>query len=141
MESNLKLEKQLCFKIYSAERRITKLYRGLLDEIGVTYPQYLVLLVLWEKDSISVKELGEKLFLDSGTLTPMLKRMEANQLLTRSRSKEDERSVVIALTSRGKELYKKAECIPTRLLENISMDEEELMALNNLLTILMGKQK
>ncbi|KMJ59949.1 MarR family transcriptional regulator [Bacillus sp. LL01] len=141
MESKLKLEKQLCFKIYSAEKKITKLYRGLLDEIGVTYPQYLVLLVLWEKDSISVKELGEKLFLDSGTLTPMLKRMEVNQLLTRSRSKEDERSVVIALTPIGKELYKKAECIPTRLLENISMDEEELMALNNLLTILIEKQK
>lgn len=99
---NLKLENQICFKIYTAEREITKLYRDLLEDLDVTYPQYLVLLVLWEKNSITVKELGQKLFLDSGTLTPMLKRMEGNRLLERKRSLEDERSVIISLTKKGK---------------------------------------
>jgi DNA-binding MarR family transcriptional regulator len=122
MDDKLKLENQICFKIYSVERKITKLYRNLLDELDVTYPQYLVLLVLWEKNTTSVKELGEKLFLDSGTLTPMLKRMEGNGLLERNRSREDERSVIISLTPKGRQLKEKAECIPTQLVDNLSMD-------------------
>ena len=89
MKELLLLENQICFKIYSAEREITKLYRELLDEIGLTYPQYLAMLVLWEKGTVTVKELGTHLFLDSGTLTPMLKRMEANGLVERRRSVED----------------------------------------------------
>lgn len=108
----LKLENQICFKIYTAEREITKLYRDLLQEMNVTYPQYLVLLLLWEKHSLLVKELGKRLFLDSGTLTPMLKRMEKNGLVERKRSAEDERSVVISLTEKGDALKEKAECIP-----------------------------
>lgn len=123
----LKLENQICFKIYTAEREITRLYRDLLTDLVITYPQYLVLLVLWEEDSASVKELGQRLFLDSGTLTPMLKRMETNQLIIRKRSLEDERSVIISLTDIGKKLKEKATCIPTQLLENLSMNTEELM--------------
>lgn len=127
MSEMLKLENQICFKIYTAEREITRLYRDLLTDLGITYPQYLVLLVLWEEDSASVKELGQRLFLDSGTLTPMLKRMETNQLIIRKRSLEDERSVIISLTDIGKKLKEKATCIPTQLLENLSMNKEELM--------------
>ncbi|MBW3111004.1 MULTISPECIES: MarR family winged helix-turn-helix transcriptional regulator [Bacillaceae] len=139
MKDPLLLENQICFKIYTAEREITKLYRSLLEEIGVTYPQYLALLVLWEEQTISVKELGRKLFLDSGTLTPMLKRMEANGLVERTRSKEDERSVVISLTERGRDLKEKAECVPTRLLERLEMDGEELNQLDQTLTTILNR--
>ncbi|WP_226676019.1 MarR family winged helix-turn-helix transcriptional regulator [Rossellomorea aquimaris] len=139
MKDPLLLENQICFKIYTAEREITKLYRSLLEEIGVTYPQYLALLVLWEEQTISVKELGRKLFLDSGTLTPMLKRMEANGLVERTRSKEDERSVVISLTERGRDLKEKAECVPTRLLERLEMDGEELKQLDQTLTTILER--
>lgn len=135
MENNkLKLENQICFKIYSAEREITKLYRTLLEELDVTYPQYLVLLVLWEKESLTVKELGQKLFLDSGTLSPMLKRMEGNNLIERRRSLEDERTVNISLTKKGEDLREKAQCIPSKLLENLSIDMKELQNLNQTLS-------
>ncbi|MBH0172550.1 MarR family transcriptional regulator [Fictibacillus sp. 23RED33] len=133
----LKLENQICFKIYTAEREITKLYRELLKELNVTYPQYLVLLLLWEKHSLSVKELGQRLFLDSGTLTPMLKRMEANGLVERKRSPEDERSVIISLTEKGEGLKEKAECIPSQLTENILMKKEEMTLLNKTLTSML----
>jgi MarR family transcriptional regulator, organic hydroperoxide resistance regulator len=141
MDDVLLLENQICFKIYTAEREITRLYRGLLEEIGVTYPQYLALLVLWEKESITVKELGKKLFLDSGTLTPMLKRMEGNGLLIRERSKEDERSVIISLTESGAHLKEKASCIPTRLLESLDMESNELEQLNDTLSSILIKLK
>jgi MarR family transcriptional regulator, organic hydroperoxide resistance regulator len=139
MKDPLLLENQICFKIYTAEREITKLYRSLLEEIGVTYPQYLALLVLWEEKTLSVKELGRKLFLDSGTLTPMLKRMEANGLVERKRSSEDERSVIISLTDKGLEMKEKAECVPTRLLERLEMDGDELSKLDQTLTTILGK--
>lgn len=139
MKDPLLLENQICFKIYTAEREITKLYRSLLEEIGVTYPQYLALLVLWEEKTISVKELGRKLFLDSGTLTPMLKRMEANGLVERKRSSEDERSVIISLTDKGLKMKEKAECVPTRLLERLDMDGDELLKLDQTLTTILGK--
>ncbi|MGE6754343.1 MarR family winged helix-turn-helix transcriptional regulator [Rossellomorea sp. NPDC071047] len=139
MKDPLLLENQICFKIYTAEREITKLYRGLLEEIGVTYPQYLALLVLWEDGTVSVKELGRKLFLDSGTLTPMLKRMETNGLVERHRSVEDERSVVISLTKKGEAMKEKAACVPTRLLERLEMDGEELERLDQTLTTILGR--
>jgi MarR family transcriptional regulator, organic hydroperoxide resistance regulator len=139
MKDPLLLENQICFKIYTAEREITKLYRGLLEEIGVTYPQYLALLVLWEDGTVSVKELGRKLFLDSGTLTPMLKRMESNGLVERHRSVEDERSVVITLTKKGIAMKEKAACVPTRLLERLEMDGEELERLDQTLTTILGR--
>jgi MarR family transcriptional regulator, organic hydroperoxide resistance regulator len=139
MKDPLLLENQICFKIYTAEREITKLYRGLLEEIGVTYPQYLALLVLWEDGTVSVKELGRKLFLDSGTLTPMLKRMESNGLVERHRSVEDERSVVISLTNKGEAMKEKAACVPTRLLERLEMDGKELERLDQTLTTILGR--
>ncbi|MCA1065050.1 MarR family transcriptional regulator [Rossellomorea sp. AcN35-11] len=139
MKDVLLLENQICFKIYTAEREITKLYRSLLEDIGVTYPQYLTLLVLWETETISVKELGRKLFLDSGTLTPMLKRMETNGIVERHRSKEDERSVLISLTKLGVEMKEKAACIPTRLVESLEMEGEELEQLDRTLTTILGR--
>ncbi|MBT2722756.1 MarR family winged helix-turn-helix transcriptional regulator [Bacillus sp. ISL-46] len=140
MDNNkLKLENQICFKIYSAEREITKLYRNLLEELDVTYPQYLVMLVLWEEKSVTVKELGHRLFLDSGTLSPMLKRMEGNGLIERRRSLEDERTVIISLTKKGEDLKGKAQCIPTKLLENLSLDLVELNNLNQTLSTILNR--
>jgi MarR family transcriptional regulator, organic hydroperoxide resistance regulator len=140
MDNNkLKLENQICFKIYSAEREITKLYRKLLEELDVTYPQYLVMLVLWEEKSVTVKELGQKLFLDSGTLSPMLKRMEGNGLIERRRSLEDERTVIISLTKKGEDLKGKAQCIPTKLLESLSLDLVELNNLNQTLSTILNR--
>ncbi|MEH7304190.1 MarR family winged helix-turn-helix transcriptional regulator [Neobacillus drentensis] len=140
MENNkLRLENQICFKIYSAEREITKLYRNLLEELDVTYPQYLVLLVLWEEKSVTVKELGQKLFLDSGTLSPMLKRMEGNGLIERRRSLEDERTVIISLSKKGEDLKDKAQCIPSKLLENLSLDLMELNNLNQTLSTILSR--
>ncbi|UOY91216.1 MarR family transcriptional regulator [Ectobacillus sp. JY-23] len=113
----LKLENQLCFSVYACSREITRLYRPYLEELGLTYPQYLVLLVLWDKGPSLVRELGDELFLDSGTLTPMLKRMETSGLVTRERSSEDERKVFITLTKKGEALKEKAYCIPETLLQ------------------------
>lgn len=125
----LKLENQLCFSIYACSREITSAYRPLLDELGVTYPQYLVLLILWEQQECTVKELGDRLYLDSGTLTPMLKRMEASELIIRQRSQADERKVVIQLTDKGQALKEKAYCIPEALLTHSGVKEEELQSM------------
>lgn len=108
----LQLDNQLCFALYSASLAMTKLYKPLLDELGLTYPQYLVMLVLWERDGVAVSELGQRLFLDSGTLTPLLKRMEALDLVTRLRDTADERRVLITLTPAGRRLRTKAQRIP-----------------------------
>ncbi|MFP3508501.1 MarR family transcriptional regulator [Peribacillus sp. SIMBA_075] len=114
MESKI-LENQLCFLLYASSREMTKKYKPLLDKLEVTYPQYLVLLLLWEQDTLTVKKLGELLALDSGTLTPMLKRMEQNGLIVRERSIEDERSVMIKLTEKGLGLQEEACFIPDRI--------------------------
>jgi len=111
-EDMLRLDQQLCFALYSSSLLMTKLYKPVLGALGLTYPQYLALLVLWEADAISVRELGDKLYLDSGTLTPLLKRMEAAGLLTRERATDDERRVVVALTPAGRALRRKAAHIP-----------------------------
>ncbi|WHY12357.1 MarR family transcriptional regulator [Peribacillus frigoritolerans] len=109
------LEDQLCFLLYASSREMTKKYKPLLDKLEVTYPQYLVLLLLWEQDTLTVKKIGELLALDSGTLTPMLKRMEQNGLIVRERSTEDERSVMIKLTEKGLGLQEDACFIPDRI--------------------------
>lgn len=109
---NLLLKNQLCFKFYALSRHITSLYKPLLDELDLTYPQYLVMLVLWEHEVMSVKAVGEQLMLDSGTLTPLLKRLEQKGLLSRNRSTEDERKVNVSLTAEGREANQKAACIP-----------------------------
>lgn len=110
--SPLALETQLCFALYSTQLAMNKLYRGLLRELSLTYPQYLVMLVLWQQDRRTVTEIGEQLTLDSATLTPLLKRLEAAGLLTRQRSRQDERQVVITLTEAGRTLRTQAESIP-----------------------------
>ncbi len=124
-DNTLKLDNQLCFAVYACSREITRLYRPFLDELGLTYPQYLTLLVLWESDSCTVKELGDRLYLDSGTLTPMLKRMEIDGLLNRMRSQTDERKVYVALTPQGKALKERAYCIPKTLLKSAGVTKEE----------------
>ena len=108
----LHLDNQLCFALYSASLAMTKLYKPLLDELGLTYPQYLVMLVLWEGDGLTVSEIGERLSLDSGTLTPLLKRLEAAELVSRIRDTQDERRVHITLTSSGRRMKQRAHKIP-----------------------------
>ncbi len=102
--ASLKLSSQLCFVTYSAAQAFTRVYRQLLDPLGLTYPQYLVLLVLWEQDGLTVKEIGQRLFLDSGTLTPLLKRLQAASIVERTRDTDDERLVRITLTRKGRDL-------------------------------------
>ncbi|MFX8462396.1 MarR family transcriptional regulator, partial [Acinetobacter baumannii] len=131
---NLKLENQLCFLIYSTNLALNQLYRKLLTPLGITYPQYLVMLVLWERDEITVSEIGSKLFLESSTLTPILKKLEALQLLNRTRSKEDERQVIITLSEKGKKLKEQAVNIPTHILEASSCDTATLLGLKDQLT-------
>lgn len=131
---NLKLENQLCFLIYSTNLALNQLYRKLLTPLGITYPQYLVMLVLWEKDEITVSEIGSKLFLESSTLTPILKKLEVLQLLNRTRSKEDERQVIITLSEKGKKLKEQAVNIPTHILEASSCDTATLLGLKYQLT-------
>ncbi len=111
----LKLQNQLCFPVYAASRLITREYQPLLHELGITYPQYLVLMLLWEKDGQSVNEIAQKLILNTNTITPLLKRMEADGILQRKRSGEDERKVLVQLTEEGKQLEEKAASIPERL--------------------------
>jgi DNA-binding MarR family transcriptional regulator len=110
-DAPLLLSNQICFAVYSTAHAFNRVYKPLLDRLGLTYPQYLVMLVLWERDGLSVKEIGERLFLDSGTLTPLLKRLEAAYLVKRTRSKADERQVLVALTARGAGLRDKAKAV------------------------------
>lgn len=112
----LALDNQFCFALYSASLAVTKTYKPLLDALGLTYPQYLVMLVLWEHDDLLVKDIGHALFLDSGTLTPLLKRLESAGLLLRQRDKGDERQVRITLTKEGKELQQAAQNIPPQIM-------------------------
>jgi DNA-binding MarR family transcriptional regulator len=121
----LKLDNQLCFSVYALSRLITKAYQPLLDALGVTYPQYLVMMLLWEHESLTVKELGEKLLLDSGTLTPLLKRMEQRGWLNRRRATHDERSVIATLLPAGRALEQKAQEIPLKLGNCLDMTIEE----------------
>lgn len=133
------LSQQVCFPIYAFAKEIINQYRPLLDAIELTYPQYLVMLVLWEFESQTVNQLGEKLKLDSGTLTPLLKRMEAKLLVTRTRSSSDERIVNIALTQNGKALQIKAANIPAQLIESMNVTIEELQELKNIISKISNK--
>src|ERR671936_311821 len=127
----LKLDNQLCFAVYSTAHAFNRVYKPLLDRLGLTYPQYLVMLVLWERDDVPVKDIGEKLFLDSGTLTPLLKRLEAAHLVRRTRSSEDERQVLIALTQQGHALKEKARAVPQSILAASACSVGELISLKN----------
>ncbi|WP_425051954.1 MarR family winged helix-turn-helix transcriptional regulator [Psychromarinibacter sp. S121] len=128
----LKLDLQICFPLYAASNLVTRTYRGVLEPLGLTYPQYLVLLVLWEADSPqSVGSLGERLHLDSGTLTPLLKRMESAGLVRRSRDPKDERRVLVALTDEGRALKAKAARVPETLFDAFGMSAEDIEALRD----------
>ncbi|MCB8821518.1 MarR family winged helix-turn-helix transcriptional regulator [Microvirga rosea] len=138
-KSALALDNQLCFALYSASHAFGRAYRQFLDPLGLTYPQYVVLLVLWEKDDITVKDIGEKLFLDSGTLTPLLKRLEAGGLIRRIRDREDERQVRIRLTDSGRALKEKAQDIPKTIGCILDLPSDEVSALRRQLGDLRGK--
>ena len=135
-EAQLMLGNQLCFAIYSTAHAFNRVYKPLLDQLGLTYPQYLVMLVLWDRDGVPVKEVGEKLFLDSGTLTPLLKRLEAAHLVKRSRDSEDERKVLIALTAQGRALREKAKAVPQEILAASGCSIGELSGLRTSLVAL-----
>ncbi|PKH88014.1 MarR family winged helix-turn-helix transcriptional regulator [Colwellia sp. Bg11-28] len=131
MSNNLLLEKQLCFRLYSLNKLMCRLYAPVLKELALTYPQYLAMLVLWQNlDGISVKDLGNKLDLDSGTLSPLLKRMEAQGLLTRVRQPSDERVVIIKLTKKGMGLQQSAEHIPGKMFAVTGLTPDKLLNLN-----------
>src|SRR5664279_509085 len=128
-DAPLLLGNQICFAIYSTAHAFNRVYKPLLDRLGLTYPQYLVMLVLWERDGVPLKDIGERLFLDSGTLTPLLKRLEAAQLIKRTRSTTDERQVLIALTPKGQALKEKARAVPEGILASSACSLGELSAI------------
>lgn len=121
----LKLENQLCFPFYAVSRLITRAYQEDLDNLGITYPQYLVLMVLWEKENISVVEIGEKLILNTNTVTPLLKRMENMGLIVRTPSQKDQRKVLVSLTETGKSMQEKANSIPYNLVQKLQLDTSD----------------
>lgn len=132
----LNIDLQMCFSLYSASLSMTKVYKPLLAELGLTYPQYLVLMVLWQKDGVTVNTLCEKLFSDSGTLTPLLKRLEKQGLVQRLRSVEDERKVLITLTKDGRDLKKEAAAVPMQIICSTECSLDEIQALNQRLIAL-----
>ena len=135
-DSLLRLDLQLCFALYSTQLAMTKVYRKLLRDLNLTYPQYLVMMVLWERDGQSVSAIGERLFLDSATLTPLLKRLEGAGLLQRRRAAEDERRVEVRLTDAGRALRQRAEAVPEALACASQCEPEELAALKEQLETL-----
>jgi len=137
----LKLENQACFPVYALSRVLTAHYKPILAGIDLTYPQYLVMLVLWEHRELSVKEIGEKLLLDSGTLTPLLKKLETRKLVTRTRSKADERVVMIGLTESGTALRAKAVTIPESFKCSLGLSVEEMISLRDTISIILERTK
>jgi len=135
----LKLSNQLCFPIYAAANAVQKAYRPHLTPLGLTYPQYLVMLVLWERDGLALGDIGRRLHLDSGTLTPLLKRLESAGLVTRRRSDEDERVVLITLTEKGRALKARAEPIPLKLAEAMHLEPAQALALKEGLEALFSR--
>ena len=129
----LKLENQLCFPLYAAAREVVKRYRPYLDELDLTYTQYITMMVMWEQREITVKALGEKLYLDSGTMTPVLKSLEAKKYVTRKRSKSDERSVSVFLTAEGEALKERAVEVPGKVAGCIRIDASDAIKLYEIL--------
>ena len=136
----LKLENQLCFPLYAAARATIRLYKPLLDRLDLTYTQYITMMVLWERRSLTAKELGDILFLDSGTLTPLLKKMEAKGYLTRKRSSVDERSLVVTVTDAGMALREEALSVPVAMAECLTLPKEEAMTLYDILYKMLGRE-
>lgn len=136
-EELLKLENQMCFDLYVASRLITRTYQPVLDKFQLTYPQYLVLLVLWENNGLTINQIAHRLFLNTNTITPLLKRMENQQLLRRERSTEDERSFHIFLTERAINLKKEAYCVPEAVFGKTEVSVQEMKQLKNTLKLLI----
>lgn len=132
MSENLKLGNQVCFPIYTLAKEVINQYRPILNDLDLTYPQYLVMLVLWEEGEQNVSEIGKQLFLDSGTLTPLLKRLEQKDIIERKRNANDERVVTISLTEHGKKLKEKAQCIPDRISDSLGISTEDLLQLKQI---------
>lgn len=129
----LKLKNQLCFPLYAVSKEVTRLYKPFLDPLNLTYTQYITMMVLWETDNINVKALGEKLYLDSGTLTPLLKKLEGQSLISRTRSKENERNVIITLTESGWALRDQAIKVPEQIISCLKVTSEDAEALYRIL--------
>ena len=134
----LKLENQLCFPLYACSKEVVKRYKPYLDELDLTYTQYITMMVLWEKKKINVKELGESLYLDSGTLTPLLKKLEAKGYIVRERSREDERNLIVSITDKGAKLRKRALTVPEKMGKCVNLTDEESLQLYRLLYKLLG---
>ena len=137
----LKLERQLCFPLYACSREMIKEYKPYLDPLGLTYTQYITMLVLWEHKSINVKTLGDQLFLDSGTLTPLLKKLESKGLVTRKRSCEDERNLIVSITEAGEALKEQAQNIPYQVSRCVNLSQEECLVLYNSLYKFLNRNK
>lgn len=137
----LKLENQLCFPLYVCAKEVVRQYKPFLDEINLTYTQYIAMMVMWEKKEVSVKELGEFLFLDSGTLTPVLKTLEKKGYVERTRSKEDERSLIVTLTSKGEKLKDEAALVPAKVSRCVSLNEKDAADLYRILHSIMNAWK
>ncbi|MBQ2066556.1 MAG: MarR family transcriptional regulator [Clostridiales bacterium] len=137
IDESMKLDSQLCFPLYAASRKIVSLYTPHLKPLGITYTQYIMFLVLWEGDGITVGELCKKLRLDTGTVTPMLKNTERQGLIKRTRSEQDERVVVITLTEEGRALYKKAKDIPAKIGACVNLDKDDAVKLYQILYTLL----
>ena len=129
----LKLENQLCFPLYACSKEIVKKYKPFLDEVELTYTQYIVMMALWEKEECNVKDLGERVFLDSGTLTPLLKKLENKGYVKRLRAKDDERNLIVKLTSKGKKLEDKASSIPSKMGACVNLEPNEAEFLHKVL--------
>ena len=129
----LKLENQLCFPLYACSKEIVRRYKPYLDKIDLTYTQYITMMVMWEEKQINVKDLGEKLYLDSGTLTPLLKKLESKDYVKRERSKHDERNLIVTITEKGEALKSKAVDIPEKVSACITLSEEKAQALYSVL--------
>ena len=137
MNQMLKLENQLCFPLYACAKEVIRRYTPLLEPLGLTYTQYIVMMVMWEHKSISIKDMGKLLFLDSGTLTPMLKKMEKAGWIQRKRSQEDERIVIITITGQGEQLHDEAFGIPAKMAGCVTLENDEAMQLYTLLHKMM----
>lgn len=135
----LKLKNQLCFPLYAVSKEVTRLYKPFLDPLGLTYTQYITMMVLWENDNINVKSLGDKLYLDSGTLTPLLKKLEAQGFISRIRNKENERSVFIKLTEDGWNLRERAISVPEQIMGCLKVDPEEAELLYKILNHILDE--
>ena len=135
----LKLKNQLCFPLYACSREVVKRYKPFLDKIDLTYTQYIAMMVMWEKKSLNVKELGECLYLDSGTLSPLIKKLESKGLITRKRSDKDERNLIVEITSEGENLKEQAVDIPMQIAGCTNLSEEEAMLLYSLLYKILGE--